>query len=310
MNTSNTSNTKNTNNQQQTTMATAIGFIAILLWATLALFTSLTNDGAGIPPFQLLCLTFFIGASVNALWLLATRQLNRAAFRIPKAAWLLSVGGLFFYHFFYFNALSRAPAVEAGLIAYLWPLLIVLFSALLPGETLRWYHLLGAAVAFCGAAALILLKGDSGFAFESRYAVGYLFAVVCALTWSLYSVFNRRFPTVPSSATVGFCYAVSLLGLLAHALSAEVWQSPNLTQWAGIIGLGIGPVGIAFFVWDYGTKRGNIQLLGTLSYFAPLLSTVLLIIFADAPLSIGVIMGCGGIMLGAMIAVLPAKFGR
>lgn len=290
--------------------ATAIGFIAILLWATLALFTALTVDGTTIPPFQLLFLSFFIGASLNALWLFTTRQLDRSLFAVPLGAWLLSVCGLFFYHFFYFNALARAPVVEAGLIAYLWPLLIVLFSALLPSERLRWFHVLGAVVAFLGAAALIVLKDGSGFSFESQYSVGYLFALACALTWSLYSVFNRRFTKVASSATVGFCYVVALLGWVSHYFSSELWVYPTLKQWVGIVGLGVGPVGLAFFVWDYGTKHGNIQLLGTLSYFAPLLSTLLLIAFTDAPLSLGVVVGCGGIVLGAMIAVFPTTWGK
>lgn len=285
--------------------ATGIGFIAIVLWATLALFTDLTQ---GIAPFQLLFLSFIIGASVNALWLGLSGNLRYSDFMIPRSAWLLSVGGLFFYHYFYFNALSRAPAVEAGLIAYLWPLLIVLFSALLPNERLRWYHLLGAFVAFVGAAGLIFLKDGQGMHLDRQYSVGYLFAVVCALTWSLYSVFNRTFADVSSAATVGFCYIVALLGLIVHGLSNEIWQTPTAKQWLGIIGLGVGPVGLAFFVWDYGTKHGNIQILGTLSYFAPLLSTLLLIVFTDAVLTNGIIIGCLGIVMGAAIAVLPSKF--
>ncbi|PIE44929.1 MAG: EamA family transporter [Gammaproteobacteria bacterium] len=289
---------------QSKQVATFIGFIAILLWATLALFTTLTK---GIAPFQLLFLSFFIGASINLLWLILTRQLSGNLFNIPKQAWLLSVSGLFFYHFFYFNALARAPEVEAGLIAYLWPLLIVVFSALLPGEHLRANHMIGALLAFSGTAALILFKGGKGIAFESQYLSGYLFALACALTWSLYSVFNRRFARVPSATMAGFCYVVALLGLLSHILSDETWHNPTLQQWIGILGLGIGPVGIAFFVWDYGTKHGNIQILGTLSYFAPLLSTLLLIFFTAAELTINVLLGCGGIIVGAIIAVLPKR---
>lgn len=295
-------------NQYRTTgFATAIGFIAVILWATLALFTALTH---GIPPFQLLFLSFTIGATVNVLWLAASGNLHLADFMIPKNTWLLSVAGLFFYHYFYFNALAKAPAVEAGLIAYLWPLLIVLFSALLPNERLYWYQLLGALVAFIGAAGLILLKDGQSLQLDKQYLTGYLFAIACALTWSLYSVFNRRFASVSSTATIAFCYTVALLGLLSHSLSDETWQTPTINQWLGIIGLGIGPVGLAFFVWDYGTKRGNIQILGTLSYFAPLLSTILLIIFTEAILTTGVIIGCLGIILGAIIAVLPAKLKR
>lgn len=304
-------NEQSTPNSSKRRRATLVGFIAIVLWATLALLTSLTNKDGGMPPFQLLFLSFFIGASVNTLWLLLTKQLRRTDFAIPVSAWALSVGGLFFYHFFYFNALSRAPEIEAGLIAYLWPLLIVLFSALLPGEQLRWYHVLGALFSFCGAAALILLKDNVGVVgFDPRYVTGYVLALLCALTWSLYSVFNRHFSGAASSATVGFCYAVAFLAVLAHLLSDEVWATPTLLQWIGIVGLGIGPVGLAFFVWDYGTKHGNIQLLGILSYFAPLLSTLLLIMFTDANLSRGVIIGCCAIVVGAMVAVLPESIKR
>ncbi len=298
------------NNKTQHKSATSIGFIAIILWSTLALLTSLTNKDGGIPPFQLLFMSFAIGASVNLAWLFASKQFRRSDFSIPLSAWLLSVGGLFLYHFFYFNALSRAPEVEAGLIAYLWPLLIVLFSALLPGEHLRWFHVVGALLGFFGASALILFKDNVGVAtFDSRYSTGYFCALLCAVIWSLYSVFNRRFARVASAAMVGFCYAVAILGLLAHMLSSEVWATPTLIQWVGIVGLGVGPVGVSFFVWDYGTKHGNIQVLGTLSYFAPLLSTILLIVFTDTELTPGVVVGCLGIMLGAIIAMLP-KFIR
>ncbi len=287
--------------------ATIIGFVAIVLWATLALFTALTNDGVGIPPFQLLFLSFFIGATINTVWLLLTKQFTWDVFSAPPSAWLLSVSGLFLYHFFYFNALRYAPEVEASLIAYLWPLLIVLFSALLPNNQLHRHYIIGAFVSFCGAGILILWREQGSFTFENKYMTGYLYAFACALIWSLYSVFNRLFTQVPSSATVGFCYVVALLSLVSHFLLSEIWVTPTVLQWVGVVGLGIGPVGIAFFVWDYGTKHGDIQLLGTLSYCAPLLSTLLLIIFSDATLTIGIAIGCSSIILGAIIAVFPKK---
>ena len=69
--------------------------------------------------------------------------------------------GLFGYHFLYFTAFGWRPTAETGLIAYLWPLFIVLFSGLLPGERLRLMHVLGALLAFAGA-ALIVLRGGVG----------------------------------------------------------------------------------------------------------------------------------------------------
>ena len=276
--------------------ATLIGGIAVLLWALLALFTT---GAAGIPPFQLLAMTFAVAFTVSLAVLAARGRRAFAAWRQAPAVWLLGVGGLFGYHFFYFVALGNAPAVDASLIAYLWPLLIVVFSALLPGERLRWFHLAGAAMGLFGAGLLVTKGGQ--FAFDARFALGYLAAAACALTWSGYSVANRRFGKVPTEVVGGFCGAVALLGLLCH-LSLESTVVPQGPQWLAVLGLGLGPVGAAFFFWDYGTKHGNIQVLGALSYAAPLLSTLILIAFGQAEATWQVGLACLLIVAGALLA--------
>jgi drug/metabolite transporter (DMT)-like permease len=276
--------------------ATLVGGIAVLLWALLALFTT---GAAGIPPFQLLAMTFAVAFAVSLVVLAARGRRAFAAWRQRPAVWLLGVGGLFGYHFFYFVALGNAPAVDASLIAYLWPLLIVVFSALLPGERLRWFHLAGAAMGLFGAALLVTKGGQ--LQFDARYTLGYLAAAACALTWSTYSVLNRRFGAVPTEVVGGFCGAVALLGLLCH-LFMESTVVPQGLQWLAILGLGLGPVGAAFFVWDYGTKHGNIQVLGALSYAAPLLSTLILIAFGQAAATWQVALACLLIVFGAVLA--------
>jgi len=283
------------------TRATLIGGIAVLLWALLALFTTWA---AGIPPFQLVAMSFAVAFLVStALLLLRGGRAALARLRQPPAVWLLGVGGLFGYHFFYFVALGNAPPVDASLIAYLWPLLIVVLSALLPGERLRWFHLAGAVMGLFGAALLVTDGFSRGglFAIEGRYTAGYLAAVACALTWSSYSVANRRFGKVPTDVVAGFCGAVALLGLLSH-LVLERSVLPDATQWLAAVLLGLGPVGAAFFVWDYGTKHGNIQVLGACAYAAPLLSTLLLVAFGAAEPSWAIAAACALIVGGALLA--------
>src|SRR3546814_3908701 len=98
----------------------------------------------------------FAVAVVVTLAVLATRGRGAfAAWRQAPAVWAIGVGGRFVYHFYYFVALGNAPAVDASLIAYLWPLLIVIFSALLSGERLRWFHIVGAGMGLAGAALLV-----------------------------------------------------------------------------------------------------------------------------------------------------------
>ncbi len=251
--------------------ATIIGFGAVLLWALLALFTV---GSAPVPPLQLNAVCFSIGGLIGLVW--TARTGGFAALRgVGWRVYAFGTAGLFGYHFLYFSALRLAPAAEAGLIAYLWPLLIVLFSGLLPGERLRFGHVLGALVSFAGA-ALIVTGGAQGF--SAAALPGYGLAGLCALTWSSYSVLSRRLGSTPTASVAVFCLASALLSALAHvALEDTAWPVGSV-GWAAMIGLGLGPVGLAFYIWDVGVKRGDIQLLGVAAYAAPLLSTLALVL--------------------------------
>jgi drug/metabolite transporter (DMT)-like permease len=250
---------------------TAVGFIAVLLWALLALFTV---GSAPVPPFLLNALCFAIGGGIGVIWLLATGGLSQLR-SVPLRVYLIGTAGLFGYHFLYFSALRIAPAAEAGLIAYLWPLLIVLFSGLLPGEHLKRGHIIGGLVGFSGA-VLIVAQGMTGF--NADALPGYGLAFLCALTWSGYSVVSRSFGAVPTASVVVFCLATAILSGVAHVVLEEaIWPATAL-GWLSVAGLGVGPVGVAFFVWDVGVKKGDIQLLGVASYAAPVLSTLALVV--------------------------------
>lgn len=277
--------------------ATLIGFTAVLMWGALALLTVWSGS---VPPFQLVAMCFAIAFSgALAKWLIAGEN-PLAHLRHPAPVWLLGVGGLFGYHFFYFMALRNAPPVEAGLIAYLWPLLIVVLSALLPGERLRWHHIAGALLGLSGTALLVTRGG--AVTFQAENALGYAAAAACALTWSGYSVLSRRFGHVKTDAVGWFCGAAAVLGLMAHlAFERTVWPE-HAGQWLAVLGLGLGPVGAAFFVWDYGVKHGDIQSLGVSSYAAPLISTLLLIAFGAGEASWTVAAACAAIVGGALLA--------
>lgn len=277
---------------------TLIGFTAILMWATLALLTEFSGS---VPPLQLTAMSFTIAFLIGVAAWLRDGGNPWHHLKLPKVVWLLGIAGLFGYHFFYFIALQNAPAVEASLIAYLWPLLIVFFSALLPGEQLRWFHGAGAIAGFMGA-GLLITKGQ-GLVFDARYITGYVAAFVCALTWSSYSLLSRRLGAIPTNAVGGFCGATALLAWVCHFVF-ESTILPQGWEWIAILCLGLGPVGLSFFTWDYGVKHGNIKVLGALSYSAPLLSTILLIACGLAEATWSVALACLLIVGGALLAVM------
>lgn len=281
--------------------ATLIGFGAVLLWAFLA---TLTVGATGVPAFQLSAMCFSIGGIIGLLWIAHSGNGLAPLRGINWHIWVLGIFGIFGYHFFYFTALKLAPPAEAGLIAYLWPLLIVLFSGLLPGESLKPLHIIGAMIAFAGAA---LIVGGGASAFSSTNWAGYGAAVICAFTWSGYSVLSRLAGDTPTESVAIFCLAAAVLSLLAHlGLEETIWPT-GIISWGSVIGLGLGPVGLAFYIWDIGVKKGDIQLLGVASYAAPMLSTVILIIAGYATASWTLLLAAVLITSGAALAALANR---
>ncbi|MEM7566107.1 MAG: EamA family transporter [Pseudomonadota bacterium] len=295
--------------------ATLVGLVAVLMWALLATLTTWTGD---VPPLLLNALAFTVASVIGIAWVLmgdGPRGFG-AILRQPWPVWLLGVGGLFGYHAMYFTALKLAPPVEASLIAYLWPLLIVLFSALLPGEALRSNHIVGAVLGFLGAGLIVMRAGEGAdgrvleAGFDADYTLGYLAALTCALIWSGYSVLSRLARSVPTQAVAGFCIATAVLSFALHLVFEETVWPQGLGAWLAVLALGLGPVGGAFYVWDWGCKRGDIKVLGAASYAAPVLSTLVLVLAGQARLTAGVVLACALVTLGAVVASWQMLRGR
>ena len=224
-----------------------------------------------------------------------------ACLAAATAGVVVGVGGLFGYHALYFLALRFAPPAEAGLLNYLWPLLIVLFSSLLPGERLAPHHIVGAVLGLAGT--VLLFAGNSGSGFAPGQVPRLIAAFVAAFVWAAYSVMSRKLKSVPTDAVAGFCLATALLAAIVHGIVEVMIWPDTPAQWLAIIALGVGPVGAAFYAWDIGMKRGDIRVLGAASYATPLLSTAFLILagFAkpSASIAIAAVLIAGGGLIAA-----------
>ncbi len=277
--------------------ATATGSIAILLWSTLALFTAMSGR---VPSFQLVGMTFVIGG-VLVLAIAAMRGRLHLA-RPTPASFLLGLYGPFGDTALYYAAVKTAPAAEANLIHYLWPLLIVLFAALLPGGGLKARHLVGALTGLVATALLISGSLGSGAGIQ----LGHVLAALGAFVWASYSVLSRRFAGVPSESLAITMLGCAIPAFACHfAFETTLW-TPSAVEWGGVLGLGLGSIGLAFICWDIGMKKGDVAFLGVASYAAPVLSTVILVIAGYAPASWLLALSCVLIVVGALVA----SFGR
>lgn len=250
--------------------ADLLALAAIALWGALA---PLGVQLAHIPPFLLTGLGLLVG-SVIALPL-ARWDLRR--WKVPVPTLAVGIYGLFGFHFLLFMALRNAPAVEANLINYLWPLgMVVMAPWFIPGMALRARHVGAALVGFAGAAIAILGRGGSVAVGEGFHS-GYVMALASAFVWASYSLLTRRVPAFPTAAVGGFAAASGLLSLLCHAVlePAVVLSTRDMVL---IAVLGLGPLGGAFFLWDAAIKCGDARRIGLLAFATPILSTVLLLL--------------------------------
>jgi len=271
---------------------------AIALWVSVASLGVLLKH---LPPFLLTGLSLLIGA------LLALPQVARDPnqWRVPLSTLALGIYGLFGYHFMLFMALRLAPAVEANLINYLWPLLmVVLAPALLKNMPLRPIHLGAALLGFSGAALAILGAANQVDELprpkSASRAAGYLAALAAAFMWSSYSLLTQRVAAFPTAAIGLFALVSGALSLMCH-WTLEAPTSLNLRDGLLLALMGLGPLGGAFFLWDKALKLGDARQIGILSYLTPLGSTALLIVVTGRQWSWSIALAALMIMLAAVL---------
>ena len=248
-----------------------LGILTILCWGSLA---TLGNLLIHLPPFYVLGVSFILG-SLPALFK------PKEMFPSFKTL-LLGVFGYFGYHFFLFYSFRFSPALEANLINYLWPVFMVLLTPFFfPDSKLKKSHLLGGILAVSGSVVLVLGRGGE---FNFEFAGGYLLAFAAALTWPLYSLIKKKLPTTPVWSVGSFCLLAGLLSLMTHILLEPRVVLQIHDAWKLFL-LGVGPFGLAFYLWDLSLKWGDPRVIGSLSYLTPLISTLGLVLFAGQELT-------------------------
>ncbi len=275
---------------------------AIGLWS---FFATISSHLTGLPPFFVVGIALCIGGLIGGLF-------GIRSWRAPVKTLAVGVAGMFIYHFLLFTAYQYAPIVEANLINYLWPLLIVLLSPLfLRGYRLKGQHVAGGVISLIGAG--LIVTGGKIHPDLTRLP-GYLMAGGAALTWSVYSLMTKRLPPFPTSAVGAFCLTAGALSLGLFSLGGQtgaLLKSLGPREWFFLLLLGAGPLGLAFFAWDAALKRGDPRLIGSFAYLTPLASTLLLVGLVGKPLSwvsaAAMLLIVAGAVLGSIEMILPGK---
>lgn len=259
-------------------LATLIGLSAILQWSSIV----------GL----LKKISFSLGAELAVLlmYTLSTCILL-IFFKIPNLK-LISKKYLIFstllfviYELCFSYAIALAQtaqqAIEVSLVNYLWPGLTVAMLILFKEIKFNVFVIVGLAISLSG---IILIQTGQGALTWSNILsnilenpISYILAFVGATLWSLYCVITKKYSDGHNPISF-FFVAISIVlwtkYLWSNGLSLNVISEVELTT-IGLLGIVSVVMALGYAAWNIGIIKGNITILVTLSYFSPVISTLI-----------------------------------
>lgn len=284
--------------QNRTVFGTMVGFFAVLSWSIAAPIIVYASD---VNSYLFIVVEEFTGFLIFlAYWL--HRRINPMALIRQAPVWYVPAGvfGISLHGVLWVVALQNAPPLEATLIIYTWPLMVVVFTALALRRPLRWVHGLGALL---GLAGIVVLLSGGGAVFGGLVLVpGHFYAVGCALAWSLFSAASARYEGIDSSIT-------GIILLCGSALCLPLWifsGAPGASwQSLAVVAVSAVATSLGYGLWSYGMQHGNAQLIGIASFMTPVLASLYLVILGQAAFSLSILLALILVMLG----IAAARYG-
>jgi drug/metabolite transporter (DMT)-like permease len=247
--------------------------LTILLWSAAPAVATVALEE--LSNFQLL---FY----VNLVGMVVLFSLNLLLGKLPlfreysKSDFLKMFGmgflGIFLYYVFIYKSFDLAPAGEANIINYLWPVFVVIFSILLLKEKFNRTTLLAILLSFAGA-ALVFSKGGA-VDVSGEHALGYLLALGAAVSYGLFSVLGKKLPFDKYSGMLAYYVSSFVLVVPAMLLFSgfAVPQSPATI--VALLFLGGLASSIAFVFWFKALALGHTHKIANYIYITPFLALV------------------------------------
>ncbi len=284
------------------TKSNLFAIVSILMWC----FSGICfRKGAEIlKPMTYLALITGIGSLTACLIHILNKKKLSLLFNLPVKVKITGFFGITVYTIFLATAFSIAKPDEIGLINllnYLWPLwMVILEIIILKDKPKKILFLTGILLGLMG----LLFSSNFNFSFNtSTNFLPHVLALSGGFLWALYSVLLKKWKISDDQSGTVFHFAICALISFILAFFTGEWGlistwTNEATFW--VIFGGIGPVGIAYYLWELGVKKGSIGVIASLSYFIPIGSSILIgMVFVES-MKIGLIPGSIMITLGAL----------
>jgi drug/metabolite transporter (DMT)-like permease len=273
-------------------------FGVVAMWAsTFALFKIAWHD---VDPVA------FTGIRFVAMFIFSTGLLalskNRVRPRREDLPLIVASGltGYFLYQMGFVLGLERSSALASAILISTHPIFSVIFMRVVRRERPTRNEALGVAVAFLGVAVFLRFWAAFGAA-----RPGDLFSLGAAASFGAYGVINQPLTKrYPSRQLMGYGLAVGgvLIALAGiPAMLRQDWTSIGAPAWAILVYAIVGPVYLAYSLWNWAIRRRGIPRTVVYGFLVPVLGGGLAVVALHEPLRpenvVGALLVVAGLVL-------------
>ena len=272
-----------------------LALATVFLWSLSAPGAKFVNEEANYITLPLI--RFGCGAIIFGIWLwydwndcrdrlseLAGGDDNGSVVRFGAVLLLFGVF-LLVYDLTFLFSIQNGPSIPANVINYLWPLFFPALGAFVfrrSDSTFGWFELGVLTVAFCGAA---LIAGGTANSFfinaQFTYFLAFVAAVSAAVYMNLLSIAQDIVDSTPLIFFVGLIVALCLESAAIILIGVDIrFDYDSLPL---LVLYGFGTFGLGHFTWSQAINLGEDVLISSLAYLTPVLSTIFLHLFVNAP---------------------------
>lgn len=216
-------------------------------------------------------------------WLLLSFQKRKPIVR--KDYWRFGAAGLFgvaINQLFFFHGLNLSSAFNAGIIMALNPMMVVVLSAILMKEKLKFQGYFGIAIGALGAILLTISSGK----LPGSSSVGDLYLLINAFSYALYLVLSK--PLLQKYSPIQVITYVFSIGLLLLLLFPPTWTQLSATQfdlipvqaWYKIMYVIVGVTFLTYLLTIFGLKYVSATISSAYIYTQPVMVALFTFLFA------------------------------
>lgn len=209
--------------------------------------------------------------------------------------------GTYLYYVLLYAALALTSASEGFILAYTWPMLVIILALPLLKERLTAKKMCSILISFFGI--VVIVTHGSIFTLSFTSLQGDVLALGGAAVFALFSVLGKKYH-YDQTVSVFIYFVTALIFITPTLFLFSSLKMPSLQVWLWLLLNGFIVNGISYVFWFKALEFGDTSVTSNALYLTPFLSLVYIALFLGEQILLSSIVGLVIIVLGIILQLV------